>query len=307
MRPAENSASEVSPALERVMTLPELPVRPEEAHKGTFGRVLVIAGSRGMSGAAALAGLGALRGGAGLVYVASPATVQPTIASLEASWLTIPLPDADGQLASDAAAALLSTVPSMSAVAIGPGLGSSEGVISVVEQLYSSVEQPLVVDADGLNALAALLQRTGALPPRAPSLPFPILTPHPGEFSRLCGRSIAEIQDEREAAAARFARQHSVILLLKGHRTVITDGRRVATNTTGNSGMATGGCGDVLTGLIAALLAQGMTPFEAAQFGAYLHGLAGDIAAEHLSRAGLIASDLPAYLPLAWKQVSPDA
>ncbi|MCH8965534.1 MAG: NAD(P)H-hydrate dehydratase, partial [Planctomycetes bacterium] len=274
-----------------------LPARPEDAHKGSFGRVLIVAGSRGMSGAASLAGLGALRGGAGLVYVAAPAGIVPIIAAVEPSYLTIPLPeDASGRLSGDAGGTLKSLAATQSAVAIGPGWGQSDELTELACQLYRTVERPMVVDADALNALAKHPDvLSGAKAER-------ILTPHPGEFARLIGSDIAAIQSDRENTAAQFARDHGVVLLLKGSGTVITDGHRLAVNNTGNSGMATGGAGDVLTGLIAALLAQGMAAFEAAQLGAHLHGLAGDLAADDLSQPGLIASDLPRYLALAWKR-----
>lgn len=161
----------------------------------------------------------------------------------------------------------------------------------------------MVIDADALNELARLPGVLSAHP-RGDGEPVArILTPHPGEFARLLGvDSTSYVQQRREELAARFAQEHEVILVLKGRRTIITDGARLAVNTTGNSGMATGGTGDVLTGLVAALLAQGMAGFDAAQLGAHLHGLAGDLAAADLSKAGLIASDLPRYLGRAWQQ-----
>ncbi|WLD13143.1 NAD(P)H-hydrate dehydratase [Planctellipticum variicoloris] len=288
----------MSAAPELVTRLPAVPPRPVDSHKGTFGRTLIIAGSRGMSGAACLAGLGALRGGAGLVYVAVPVGIQSIVAGYEPSYLTCDLPeDGDGQLAASAFQSLQPRLSGMSAVAIGPGLGQSPGVQHVVRHLYTTAACSLVVDADGLNALAG----TSALD----SFPTAarILTPHPGEFARLSGLSLEEIQSSRETVALEFARRSGTILLLKGASTVVTDGRRLAINDTGNPGMATGGCGDVLTGVIAALLAQGISPFEAAQLGAWLHGRAGDMAAEHLSCCGLIASDLPRYVARAWNEL----
>lgn len=283
---------------ERISDLPSLPERPATAHKGTFGRVLIIGGSRGMSGAAALSGLGALRGGAGLVYVAVPTSVLPIVASIEPSFLTVALAeDESGHISEDSHLHLASLIPDHSVVAIGPGLGQSEGLANLVRKLYSAVSLPMVVDADALNALArnkSILDRAGG--PR-------ILTPHPGEFARLIASDTATVQNNREELAADFARKHQVVLVLKGQGTVVTDGRRLAVNSTGNSGMATGGTGDVLTGLIASLVAQGMQAFDAAQLGVYLHGLAGDLAAAELTKPGLIASDLPRYLPFAWAKL----
>ncbi len=280
-------------------TLPAPPLRPASAHKGTFGRVLVIGGSRGMSGAPSLSGLGALRGGAGLVSVAVPSEILPIVAAIEPSYLTIPLAtdEEHGCLSADGLTGLRKACEGKDAIAIGPGLGTSRGVTAIVAALYAELPQPMVVDADALNVLASQKpdkSRTGG--PR-------ILTPHPSEFARLIGSGIATVQGQRAKLAAEFAATHGVIVLLKGQGTVITDGDRVAINRTGNSGMATGGSGDVLTGLIAALLAQGMSPFEAAQLGAHLHGLAGDLAAAELSQPGLIASDLPRFLAAAWRRV----
>jgi NAD(P)H-hydrate epimerase len=279
--------------------LPSLPPRPVDAHKGTFGRVLIVAGSRGMSGAACLAGLGALRGGAGLVYVAAPEPIVPIVASVEPSYLTIPLPADDaGRLSLDALPQIQTRVSDMQSLAIGPGWGQSEDLRQLAAELYGSVTIPMVVDADALNALAPQPQSLGKhAGPR-------ILTPHPGEFARLTGSSIAAVQSRREESAREFAARHGVVLVLKGQGTVVTDGAQTAINTTGNSGLATGGTGDVLTGLIAAVLAQRMPPFDAARLGVHLHGLAGDLAAAELSEPGLIASDLPRFLGVAWKQVA---
>ncbi|MEX2288604.1 MAG: NAD(P)H-hydrate dehydratase [Planctomycetaceae bacterium] len=284
--------------IQHVFEVPAPPRRPDDAHKGTFGRVLIVAGSRGMSGAAALAGLGALRGGAGLVYVAVPVGILPIVASIEPSYLTIALPeDENGRVGGKAEKILDELIPKHEAVAIGPGCGQSTELTSLARQLFASVELPMVIDADGLNALAgsgdALRAHAG---PR-------ILTPHPGEFARLISSDVKTVQANREELAAKFARDNGIVLVLKGQGTVITDGERLAVNATGNSGMATGGTGDVLTGLIAALLAQGMSAFDAARLAAHLHGLAGDLAAAELTKPALIASDLPRYLPAAWSQL----
>lgn len=288
-----------------VTTPPVFPARPADGHKGTFGRVLVVAGSRGMSGAACLAGVSALRGGAGLVFLAVPSDVQSLVAGYEPSYLTLSMPcDSEtGQFAESAAGEVLQAAVSKDAIALGPGLGTRNGVRAIVSQLLTTVSKPMVVDADALNVLASddELRNSGRWSAAGPR----IITPHPGEFSRLTGRSIPDIEAHREEVAVEFAKQMNCIVLLKGPQTLITDGEQVALNTTGNSGMATGGSGDVLTGVIAALLAQGLPPFEAARTGAYWHGLAGDLAAKELSQPSLIASDLPRYLGRAWLAVHP--
>lgn len=280
----------------RMTELPELPQRPDDSHKGSFGSVLVVGGSRGMSGAVALAGLGALRGGAGLVFLAVPRSVLPIVASIEPSYLTVSLPEDDhGRISREAQLELVDLVPKHSVIALGPGLGQSHELDDLVHWLFTTADVPMVIDADGLNALARMREKPSRHP--APR----ILTPHPGEFARLLEVDVPTVQQNREELAAGFARQHGIVLLLKGAGTVITDGVRLAVNTTGNGGMATGGTGDVLTGLVASLVAQRMEPFEAAQLAAHLHGLAGDLAAADLSKPGLIASDLPRFLGQAWK------
>jgi len=287
----------------RVDTLPAPVERPVDAHKGSFGRVLIVAGSRQMSGAASLAGMGALRGGAGLVFLAVPHSIADTVARAEPSYQVTGLPEtADGHLDAAAVERLIPLAENCSAVGLGPGLGQSPGVTTVVRGLLDSLPNPVVIDADALNALAAD-HRQPLCGDQAAGQPPRLLSPHPGEFARLSGLSTAQIQSNREGLAVSFARQHNVTILLKGYQSVVSDGRRLFVNSTGNDGLATGGSGDVLTGLLAALLAQGQDAFEAARLGAYLHGLAGDLAAEDLSRPGLIASDLPHYLALAWNQL----
>lgn len=282
------------------LSLPTLPARPDKSHKGSFGSVLIVAGSRGMSGAAALSGLGALRGGAGLVTVAVPAGIQGIVASVEPSYLTLTLAEDDaGRISRLAASEILTRAKQTTSAAIGPGWGRSADLTELAQLLYMSIETPLVVDADALNALAA---SPGGFP-KAPDAAPRILTPHPGEFARLTATDTKTVQADRQTLAADFARKHGVIVVLKGHATVVTDGERAAINTTGNSGMATGGTGDVLTGLITALLAQGMPPFDAAHLGVHLHGLAGDLAAAQFGKPGMIASDLPGFLGQAWRQV----
>ena len=279
--------------------LPLAPSRPVDGHKGTFGRVMIIAGSRGMSGAACLAGYGALRGGAGLVTLAIPQSLVHIVAAVEPSWLTLPLPDIEGHLSRRSLDLLEPTFGNQSVLAIGPGLGNSEEVRDTVQQIYETCSLPIVLDADGLNAFANQSDRLTRSAETAPR----VLTPHPGEFARLHSLNGNDLGPRRKELAIAFAAKHRVVLLLKGAGTVITDGQRLAINRTGNPGMATGGSGDVLTGLIGALLAQGMDPFEATQLGAYLHGSAGDIAAKRYSQQAMIASDIHQCLGLAWQQL----
>jgi ADP-dependent NAD(P)H-hydrate dehydratase len=284
---------------EVVTGLPALGRRPADSHKGSFGHVLVVAGSRGMSGAAILCASAALRGGAGLVSLAAPEPVILPAATANPCYLTIPLPaDEEGRVTAAAEKELFKAAAKSTVVACGPGLGQGSGVTRVVIDLLTRAGKPCVLDADGLNAVA----RTPELLRRREPL---IITPHPGEFGRLIGKSAATVQADREAEAVRYAGEKNVILVLKGHQSLVTDGHRLFRNTTGNPGMATGGTGDVLTGLIAALLGQKLEPFAAAQLGAYLHGLAGDLARDAIGEISLNATDLLAWLPRAFLSVLP--
>lgn len=271
--------------------LPNLPPRPRDAHKGIFGTAILIGGSRGMSGAVALAGMAALRGGAGLVRLAVPDACLDVVASFEPSYMTTPLRcDAQGRIAATYDE-VIERAESATCLACGPGLGRSAELDTLVGRLYREVAKPMLFDADALNALAA--QSEGLAQPGGPR----ILTPHPGEFARLLGRKLEG--DAREAAAVEMAARCGVVIVLKGHKTLTTDGRRCYRNTTGNPGMATGGSGDVLTGLVTALWCQGLEAFDAARLGVYLHGLSGDLAAAELGEPSLIARDLVRFLPHA--------
>jgi NAD(P)H-hydrate epimerase len=251
-----------------------------------------------MTGAAGLCGRAALRGGAGLVYVATAEDCLDVVASYEPSYLTIPLPlSSTGDRFRIAADSLRERLETFSAVAIGPGCGQSAGIADVVVTFYAEARPPVVVDADALNILATRRERLSTHGgPR-------VLTPHVGEFARLTGESMEAIAARREELAVDFAGRHGVVLVLKGPGSIVTDGQRLYVNTTGNSGMGTGGTGDVLTGLLAALLAQGMPAFEAAQLGVWMHGRAGDLAAKEHSQPGMIASDLPEHLCDVWKEL----
>jgi NAD(P)H-hydrate epimerase len=279
--------------MERVTGIPKPPVRPVDAHKGTAGLVLVVAGSRGMAGAAALVGNGALRGGAGLVRIATPDVILDTVAAMAPCCTLAPLPDDGTSLTREAADGVLRLAKDRHALAMGPGLGQTDGVAAVVTAVLARAVVPIVLDADGLNVLgrhAAVVLKTAQVPV--------IVTPHPGEAARLLGQTIKQVQENREAAALVLAAMGAVAVL-KGHGTVVCDGRRLYINQTGNPGMATAGSGDVMTGLLAALVASGMEPFDAAVLAVWAHGRAGDLAAERLGILGMTALDILDCLPQA--------
>ena len=260
--------------VDRVTDIVKLPAREGDGHKGTYGTVLLIAGSAGMLGAAILAARGGLRGGAGLLRACLPAELRAAFMS------AVP-----GATTASRGADMATWLDRVTAVVAGPGLTDAPETRALVDDLLSTCEAPLVLDADALNVIAPL---TGPLSVRAPV----ILTPHPGEACRLLGRPQGELGD-REAAAVELASRSGQLVVLKGARTLVTDGRRLFENSTGNPGLATGGAGDVLAGLLGALLAQGMGPFDAARLAVHVHGAAGDLVARRLSQAGLIAEDLP--------------
>lgn len=278
--------------------LPTLPPREKNSHKGDFGRALIIGGSQGMAGAVALSGMAALRSGAGLVKLAVPDVCQATVAAFEPSYMTIALrSDDEGRIDRSAIERIREAAAEATVIACGPGLSRSAGLTAIVAELYRTWDRPMVLDADALNALA---EQTEVLPEHAGPR---ILTPHPGEFARLLGRDRIK-PDERVALATEFASSAAVVVVLKGYKTVISDGQQTALNETGNPGMATGGTGDVLTGVITALVCQGLAPYDAARLGAHVHGLAGDLAAAQLGEVGLIASDLLMSLPHAFLLVA---
>jgi ADP-dependent NAD(P)H-hydrate dehydratase len=285
--------------MEIVTELPRLAPRAAESNKGDYGRVLVVAGSRGMSGAAVLCASAVLRGGAGLVKVGVPEEILPIVAAGNPCYTTLPLrQDGNGRLAPHALPQLLSEAQGHDVLAVGPGLGRSDALNDLVPELLAQVQQPAVLDADGINAFVDQPQRL-----RSPAGAPRIITPHPGEFARLLQSDTRTVQAQRRELVTAFARDHGVVVVLKGQATLVTDGRRLYRNTTGNPGMATGGTGDVLTGLIAALCGQGLEPFAAAQLGVYLHGLAGDLARDSVGEVSLIASDLLPYLPAAFRSL----
>jgi len=281
-----------------------LPARRADANKGDFGRVAVIAGSVGMTGAAALCSMAALRMGAGLVTLGIPASLNDIMEVKVTEVMTLPLPETrERTLSLDARAAALAFAHERDVVIMGPGLSRHPQTKALVSDLVGAIERPLVLDADGLNALEgdpSPLRAVRRL--RARSAPT-ICTPHPGEMGRLIGMTAAEVQRDRLGIARRAAADFGCVVVLKGARTIIADpGGRAYINSTGNPGMASGGTGDVLSGMIGGLLAQGVAPFDAAAAGVFFHGLAGDIAADHKTEPCLIAGDLLDYLPAALKR-----
>lgn len=264
-----------------------LPDRNENAHKGDFGKILLLCGSRGYTGAAYLAAMGALRSGAGLTFLGVPESIYAIEAVKLSEPIVFPLPDEAGKLSVAAIPEILERLPKMDAVLTGPGLGQSEGTFQVVRTVLENAACPVVLDADGINVIAAhkdiLRGRTNPT----------ILTPHDGEFARLGGI----IGDDRSAAAAEMAQELGCTVLLKGHRTVITDGEITYINHTGNPGMAVGGSGDVLAGIIVSLLGQGIAPLEAAACGAWFHGAAGDLCAAEIGQYGMLPGDMASVLP----------
>jgi NAD(P)H-hydrate epimerase len=254
-----------------------------------------------MIGAPALAANAALRAGAGLVRVAAPASVQMAVATVCPCATSVPLPvdETGAYFGADAVEPLLTEARAHDVLAVGPGIGVCDSVADAMVSLLECAERPMVVDADGLNNLASQDTWPKADPSRL------VLTPHPGEFARLASCSTQQVQADRQQRAARFAADHGgLVVVLKGRGTVVTDGRRSYVNATGNPGMATGGSGDVLTGVIAALIGQGLSPYDAACLGVYVHGRAGDLAAERLGELSLIATDLIDFLPEAFRAVS---
>lgn len=275
---------------------PALPRRVRDAHKGDFGRVYILAGSVGLTGAPVLAAAGALRSGAGLVKVGVPQSAYPAVAAKLLCAMPHPLPEKDGVAAESGLGDILKTCRGMDGVLIGPGWGASGGAPLVARGVMEWVDAPLVVDADGLNALAGHID---VLDTRRDKVT--VLTPHFGEFCRLLG--VREAPENPYEAAREFAVAHGCVLVLKGHRTLTAfpDGK-TAVNATGNPGMASGGSGDVLAGMIVSLLAQGFDPEWAVPAAVYLHGRAGDLAAETLGEYAMTAGDVVQYLPKAMRE-----
>lgn len=284
--------------MQLIKRLPVLQGRRADTHKGDYGRILVLAGSVGMTGAACLCAEAALRGGAGLVTLGIPEGLNPIVASKLTCVITRPLPEtADKTLSYQARKGILEMSKKTQVVALGPGLSQNPETRRLVLWLLENLRVPLVVDADGINALAT---RPEVLKKIERDI---ILTPHPGEMARLLGLgSPDEVQARRREVAANFVMEYPhVTLVLKGHKTLVADSKNFYVNTTGNPGMASAGTGDVLTGLIAGLWGQGqLTAFQAAQLGTYLHGLAGNMARQDKGETSLIATDVLEMLPRAF-------
>ena len=283
---------------ETTSELPTLSPRVIDTHKGDFGRALLVGGSRGMAGAISLAGLAALRSGAGTVTLGVADKCLETVASFEPAYMTAPLAcDAEGRLVVAAKDALAVLADRATCIGCGPGLGRSPQITGLITWMYQVLPQPMVFDADALQALAEkpdVLNEPGGIR---------ILTPHMGEFQALL--NVHDLpREELELQAGLMAASHNnIIICLKGHRTLITDGHQATHNLTGNPGMATGGSGDILTGIVTALICQGLAPFDAMRLAAHVHGLAGDLAADEVGQVSLCAGDLLRQLPAAFLQL----
>lgn len=280
------------------MRLPaRLSKRLPGAHKGDFGHVLVLAGSRRYIGAASLCALAALKSGAGLVTLGFPQSLYAVFAKKLTEVMLLPLPETRAQsLSMKGFRTIIKFLAKVDCLLIGPGLSRHARTLELVRRVAPCCLAPLVIDADGLNAFVAHSSLFKKI--KSPA----ILTPHPGEMARLLGVRVEVVQRARKEVAKKFSHDYNKTLVLKGHRTVVASGRNVYVNRSGNPGMATAGAGDVLAGIIAALAAQGLSCFEAAKYGVYVHGLAGDLAARDKSEVSLIASDIMEYLPKAFKK-----
>ena len=275
-----------------------LPKRPDNAHKGTMGTLLNISGSYSMAGACILSSMSALRSGVGLLKVALPESIYPIVSSSVYEAVFLPLEQSkNGTVSSTSLDFLLGTAKKSSAVLLGCGLKLCDETTEFVKEFVSNCLTPLLIDADGINAIALNID---VLKDSKADI---VVTPHPKEMLRLTGLSVDYIQHNRVEVAEKTARKLGVTVVLKGKDTVVTDGVRTRVNKTGNSGMAKGGSGDVLSGIIASLMAQGVDSFEACCVGVYLHGLSGDLAASDLSKTATLSRDLIMYLPKAFKTV----
>lgn len=273
--------------------------RNHNSHKGTYGRVAIIAGSRGMTGAPFLSSQGALRTGSGLVYTIIPESLE-TVMSIKLTEAIIrPIKDKDtGHFLKDSIEPIIKEVKEMDCIALGPGIGVDKDRIQLVSEIIRDTKVPMVVDADGINCIAEnieiLNQGKGPI----------IITPHPGEMARLLNKDIQEIEKNRQYYSQYISEKYNIIVVLKGNKTIVTSPEgHTYINKTGNPGMATAGSGDVLTGIIASLLGQRLDPFDAAKLGVYLHGLAGDITRDRLGEYGMIASDIIEAIPYAIMRV----
>lgn len=276
--------------------------RRPDSHKGDYGHVFVLAGSAGLTGAAYLTSQAALLSGSGLVTLGIPKSLNPVMARKLTEVMTRPLPETkDQSLSAKAFSEISAFCAKANVLAIGPGLSQNKETQALIRKVITRIRLPRVIDADGLNALAghsSLLLRT-----KNREL-ITVLTPHTGEIARLISKSVAFVQKNRKRLAKEFAKKYNVALVLKGHRTIVADPKgRIYINKTGNPGMASGGVGDVLTGIIASFIGQGLSGFDAAKLGVYIHGLAGDLAAREKGELSLIARDLLNKLPDVLKNI----
>jgi ADP-dependent NAD(P)H-hydrate dehydratase / NAD(P)H-hydrate epimerase len=285
----------------KIMRLPtRLSLRKINSHKGDFGHVLILAGSARFSGAAVLCAEACLRAGAGLVTLGIPKSLNKAFIKIKPlEVMTLPLPETkDTTLSFAGLGKIREFCRGIDVLAVGPGLGRNSSTQTLIREIIGKTAKPMVVDADGLNALSGhlnILSAGGKL----------ILTPHPGEMASLLGGKVAQVQKDRKKVAKDFVNSYNVVLVLKGHQTIVSQkDKKFFINKTGNPGMAKAGSGDVLTGMIAAFLAQGLGSFDAAKYAVYLHGLAGDLAAKDKSQLGMVASDIIARIPEAIKLCS---
>jgi len=285
--------------IKEVKDTPHLPLREVDSHKGDYGRVLVIAGSPGMTGAAYLAGKAALRSGSGLVTVACPSSLNHIMETKLTCVMTMPVAETkEHTFSMDSFEQLLDKAHGSDSVVLGPGISQQEETKKLTRLLIEKIDKPLVIDADALNNIPGnpeILKSRNA---------ETILTPHPGEMARLTLSSIEDVQKDRKKFSVEFARKIKTVVILKGHNSIITDGSNLYVNKTGNPGMATAGSGDVLAGMTASFLARDFSGFEAARLAVWLHGLAGDIAAKETGQESLIATDILNNLPYAFMQLS---
>jgi NAD(P)H-hydrate epimerase len=271
-----------------------VPARPQDSNKGDFGRVLVLAGSRGMTGAAVLSGFSALRSGAGLVTIATAESERKIVAGFYPEIITQGLPSQNGKICAAATKDILKLIQNQTAIVFGPGIGQSEDILLILKEILTNYTGKLIIDADGLNVISKDIR---ILSDRKCEV---IITPHPGEMSRLVKLTTSDVQQNREHLAREFAKKHGVTIALKGYKTVVADDKgNIFVNPTGNPGMAKAGSGDVLAGMIGAFCSQDMNCFDAAMLGAYTHGLAGDIAKDKVGVHGMVATDVIDEIPKA--------
>jgi len=283
----------------KIMRLPvQLLKRKPDTHKGDYGHILIIGGSRGLSGAVCLSAKAALRSGAGLVTVGVPKSLNDIFEIKLTEAMSLPLAEEEGALSQEAFSNIKSFLKKIDLIVLGPGAGLGISTRKLIIRIIKEIDKPMVVDADALTALA--LNPEVLLKRKTKTL---VLTPHLGEFSRLVKLDVGKIKKKRKELVKKFALRYNLTLILKGSSTLVSDGRRIFENNTGNPGMATAGSGDVLSGIIAGLLSQGVDQFKAAKVGVYLHGLAGDFALRDKTQNCLIASDIIEYLPSTIKRL----